>query len=377
MHTSDSLEIRSKVEDEVITFETADGVLSKDGFRGSVLNLLESHDFERDDNILNIDSNYGVLGVLASSLVPEGDVVMTEDSARADNLSRTNIERNGVKNAEVYLTPWVSDIPDEDFDVAVYAPKPFEPQEMVEQKIVEGMSLLDDAGSIVVSAHKNEGGNRYEDFLESISDEAETLSKNRGYRVVKANRPDEIDMGPMFETHTYTEEVEAVEATFNTVPGLFSNQSLDIGTRKLIENMDVADGQQILDLACGYGPVGIYASKLADIDSTMTDDSALAAYYAEENVDLNDVEAEVFNGDALSEVEDQIFDRVLTNPPTHAGEDVTTEFFRSSYDVLRDGGELYLVYNDVMNYESNLSNIFSETEVVASSDGFNVTRAIK
>jgi 16S rRNA (guanine1207-N2)-methyltransferase len=239
------------------------------------------------------------------------------------------------------------------------------------------MSLLDESGRIIVSAHKNEGGNRYEDFLNEISDRAEVLSKSNGYRVIEADRPEEIDFNPRFETHSDTADVDGIKATFRTVPGLFSEQGLDQGTRKLIENMDVNDGQEILDLGCGYGPVTAYASKMADIDAVMTDDSALAAYYAQENMDLNGIDAKVRNGDVLSEVEEEGFDRVLTNPPTHAGRDVTAEFFQAGYDVLDDDGEMFLVYNDVMGYENELQDTFSEVEVIDSSEGFNTTRAKK
>lgn len=376
MHTSNTLEIKSNVEDRVLSFETADGVLSKESFRESVLRLLEATEFSESDEILNVDSNYGVLGVLASGMVPDGEVMMTEDSARAGRLSSINAERNRAENVEIQVTPWVSDI-DGSYNVAAYAPKPFDPQEMVKQKIVDGMSLLDESGRIIVSAHKNEGGNRYEEFLNEISNGVEVLSKSNGYRVVEAERPEDIDFDPRFETHSYTAEVDGIEATFRTVPGLFSEQGLDQGTRKLIENMEVNDGHEILDLGCGYGPVTAYAAKMADIDAVMTDDSALAAYYAQENMELNGIDAKVRNGDVLSEVEEEGFDRVLTNPPTHAGSDVTSEFFNASYDVLEEGGEMYLVYNDVMGYENDLQDIFSEVEVVDSSEGFNVTRARK
>lgn len=44
--------------------------------------------------------------------------------------------------------------------------------------------------------------------------------------------------------------------------GVFSKDKLDYGTRLLLNNLPLSNMKgNVLDLGCGYGPVGIYLSK--------------------------------------------------------------------------------------------------------------------
>ncbi len=47
---------------------------------------------------------------------------------------------------------------------------------------------------------------------------------------------------------------------FLTASGVFSKDRVDLGTRLLIESMVLPDKGCVLDLGCGYGPVGIAAA---------------------------------------------------------------------------------------------------------------------
>lgn len=50
---------------------------------------------------------------------------------------------------------------------------------------------------------------------------------------------------------------------FTSDAGVFSKGDIDYGSRVLIEAMDIPDGSAVLDVGCGYGPIGISAAYLA------------------------------------------------------------------------------------------------------------------
>ena len=54
--------------------------------------------------------------------------------------------------------------------------------------------------------------------------------------------------------------------------GVFSKKGLDFGTRTLLESLpiDKINGN-ILDFGCGYGPIGIYLSKVTNGNVDMID----------------------------------------------------------------------------------------------------------
>ncbi|MBI4280418.1 MAG: methyltransferase, partial [Armatimonadetes bacterium] len=54
------------------------------------------------------------------------------------------------------------------------------------------------------------------------------------------------------------------EFRFATDRGVFARGGVDRGTRLLIEAMEVGPGDDVLDLGCGYGPVGLVAAALAE-----------------------------------------------------------------------------------------------------------------
>jgi len=367
-------------------FRTADGVVSADAFRDAELALLGAVVPEGDDDVLVVDANYGVVGVVLAHLAPGGRTVLTETGARAARLCEDNLARNGADGAVAH----VADVREaagragggegagdgardgEGFDVAAYAPRPYDPVPVVAERVGQALAALREGGALHVAARKTEGANRYRDALEDLADDVERVAKEGDVRVYRAERPAGVTV-PAVEEREFTATVRGVERTFRSRPGLFSAGHLDGGTRLLLEELPVADGDRALDLACGYGPVGVFAGAFADAAVTMTDDDAVAARYARDNAGRNGVAADVRAADGVDGVRDRTFDLVASNPPTHAGDGVVADLFRGARDVLAADGRFALVYNDVLAYEDRLGNLFHEVEVVRAADDFHVT----
>ncbi|WP_254543963.1 methyltransferase [Halomarina pelagica] len=353
----------------IYRFHTADGVCSKRSFRNAELLLVESL-WETDlGHFLSLEANYGVVGVV---LADRADAVhMASSSARATRLC----ERNAIENDADATTTLVADITtlDWSFDTVAYAPKPYTPLSVGQQRIADALSVLRPGGSLYIAASKRTGLTRYEQCLRELAATVEQRSEYDGCVLLEATRP------PSFEPPTYATprelgvEINGVTLSLITVPGLFSPSQLDSGTRLLLETTTIEDGEKVLDICCGYGVVGTYAGRVADCDVWLSDDDRVATSCAECSLRASGVDGTVVTADCAEGVADQTFDRVFCNPPTHAGADVLSELFSGIHDVLAPDGELAVVHRRELDLRAHLSQ-FDTIERLRTANGYVVLR---
>ena len=130
---------------------------------------------------------------------------------------------------------------------------------------------------------------------------------------------------------------------FTTDAGVFSKGELDNGTRILLKAMPEKMQGCVLDLGCGWGPVGVSLGKtFENVSIVMSDVNERALELAKSNASRNGVKAEAILSDGLDQVEG-VFDYIITNPPIRAGKQVIYRLFLQSRDQLAKQGELYIV----------------------------------
>ena len=141
-----------------------------------------------------------------------------------------------------------------------------------------------------------------------------------------------------------TANLRGREIILDTGSGVFSSGRIDPGTRLLIESCTAQDSQDILDLGCGYGAVGVSIAKAFPHSRiVMCDVNERAVMLAKANIKKN----RVSNAEAV--VSDGIppafgpFDLVLLNPPQSAGKGLCLGLMRSSLAHLKPGGNLEAV----------------------------------
>ena len=171
------------------------------------------------------------------------------------------------------------------------------------------------------------------------------------------------------------------ELRFTTDAGVFSRGELDTGTRLLLDALPETLSGDILDLGCGWGPIGISIQALRPEARVILADVNLRALdLARGNADRNGVRVACVESDGFSALEGRMFDAVVTNPPVRAGKQVIYRLFREAYDHLVPGGSLYLVIRKQQGAEScirYLETFFSPVEKLDRSGGFWVLRAGK
>jgi 16S rRNA (guanine1207-N2)-methyltransferase len=360
---------------ESFGFLTCDGLVSKNEIRDEELAILDSSNVESDDDILVIDGNYGVAGVVLSHRASDGETVVTETSARAANICRMNANRNGAENLSVELTPEVRAVA-KGFDVAVFVPKPYQPVDVVNQKLADAVSRLGPDGRIYIAGKRQDGVERYAETLSSYTRNKSSFSHG-DVRVYEGTRSESIEEKSYLQEHEFRATIDDITCRFLTVPGLFSWRNLDDGTEGLLRSVSISDDHRVLDCCCGYGAIGAFVGAQTDCELWATDDDVVATTYANKNFYRNGVKPhKVLTDDALDSVPDSHFHRILMNPPTHVGKRVTAKLFSSAHDALVERGILFLVANEIMNYDVRLAEEFGyETSIVNSLGKFDVIRA--
>ena len=76
---------------------------------------------------------------------------------------------------------------------------------------------------------------------------------------------------------------------FYTDACVFSRNGVDFGSRLLIETMELPPSGSVLDVGCGYGPLGLFASKLSGgkVNVVLSDINERALELARDNAKLN------------------------------------------------------------------------------------------
>ncbi|MGJ7922972.1 class I SAM-dependent methyltransferase [Neobacillus sp. LXY-4] len=170
---------------------------------------------------------------------------------------------------------------------------------------------------------------------------------------------------------------------FKTDNGVFSKKEVDFGSRLLIESFKpTAENGKILDVGCGYGPIGISIAKsLPDATIHMVDVNERALALAKENASLNHVgNVMIYPSDRLSGVEETGFSDILTNPPIRAGKHIVHDIFEQSFHHLQPGGSLWVVIQKKQGAPSaltKLEELFDEVETVDKQKGYFIFKAKK
>lgn len=161
--------------------------------------------------------------------------------------------------------------------------------------------------------------------------------------------------------------------------GVFARNQLDIGARLLLDNLPPAGAEQVIDLGCGNGVLGLRYAQLSSTSKVLwVDESYLAIASCQHNVVLNigalNEQYQCRVDDCLSQQADASADLILCNPPFHQEHAITThiaqQMFRDSKRVLRAGGELRVVANRHLAYHQVLERLFGRVTVVASNPKF-------
>ena len=167
--------------------------------------------------------------------------------------------------------------------------------------------------------------------------------------------------------------------TFLTDAGVFSKRMVDYGSQVLLNVLDLESGKTLLDVGCGYGPLGLTLGKVFGVQASLIDINSRALDLAKTNAEKNQVTASIFQSNIYENVEG-LFDYIISNPPIRAGKSVVHEIIEGAFHHLVDGGRLTIVIQKKQGAPSaknKMTEVFSNCEVITKEKGYFILQSYK
>ena len=180
------------------------------------------------------------------------------------------------------------------------------------------------------------------------------------------------------DIHELRVDLLGEKMTFLTDAGVFSKKMIDFGSQLLLKCLEVNQGETVLDVGCGYGPLGLSLAKAYGVQATMVDINNRALDLARKNAERNKVEATIFQSNIYEQVKGK-FDHVISNPPIRAGKQVVHEIIEKSKDFLGIGGDLTIVIQKKQgapSAKSKMEDVFGNCEIVKKDKGYYILRSV-
>ncbi|MDO8598662.1 MAG: methyltransferase [bacterium] len=169
---------------------------------------------------------------------------------------------------------------------------------------------------------------------------------------------------------------------FSSTWGLFSPTAIDAGTRLLVESVVVRPEDTVVDIGCGYGPIGIPIAAEASRGMTyLVDSNYLAVEYARKNTMNNDVANVVtMLSHGFRDVPSSLqFDLVVSNLPANVGRELFFILLGDAAERMRKGGRIVVVTIAGLRefIKRNFIEVFGNYEKVLQEKGYTVAMAVK
>lgn len=170
---------------------------------------------------------------------------------------------------------------------------------------------------------------------------------------------------------------------FVTDSGVFSRNGVDFGSRVLIDAFDwqeLPEGR-ILDVGCGYGPIGLSLAYATGRTVEMIDVNQRAVALAVENAAKNQIEAvDIHASNIYETLHEKQYAAIVSNPPIRAGKKVVHEILTGAEPLLVTGGTLTVVIQKKQGAPSaqkRMEEAFGNVEIVTKDKGYYILRSVK
>jgi len=184
------------------------------------------------------------------------------------------------------------------------------------------------------------------------------------------------------------EEIRGLSLRFMTDAGVFSKARIDRGTRILLEALPLDALQRsapapLLDLGCGYGPIGIVLAKLFPGRLVyMVDPNRRAVELARRNAALNGArDVAVLEGEGYEPLPPgAALGAIVTNPPIRAGKRVVWDLVDGAPERLVPGGMFTCVAqtkHGAKSLRAHIESVFGNVQELEKEGGYRVLHAVR
>jgi 16S rRNA (guanine1207-N2)-methyltransferase len=178
-------------------------------------------------------------------------------------------------------------------------------------------------------------------------------------------------------------ELKGKKFQFVTDSGVFSRGTVDYGSRVLIDAFDWAELPEgaILDVGCGYGPIGLSLAAASGRPVEMVDINQRAVDLAQGNAQRNGIETvDIHTSNIYKTLHQKEYAAILSNPPIRAGKEVVHEILTGAFPLLKTGGTLTIVIQKKQGAPSaqkKMQETFGNAEIIKKDKGYYIIQSYK
>jgi 16S rRNA (guanine1207-N2)-methyltransferase len=237
--------------------------------------------------------------------------------------------------------------------------------------VAEASALVAPGGPVIIDGQKTDGIDAMLRDIRARVDTSTPVAKSHG-------RIFSFPAGPVFSDWVRVETV--TDDGFVTVPGVFSADGPDRGSRLLAAALPARLPGRIVDLGAGWGFLAraiLARDGVRQLDLVEAEAAALDC--ARRNV--TDPRARFHWADAMGFRPEGAIDAVVCNPPFHvtraAEPGLGAAFIRAAAAMLPPGGTLWLVANRHLPYGAVLTESFREVDDIGGDGAFRLVHAAR
>jgi 16S rRNA (guanine1207-N2)-methyltransferase len=323
-----------------------------------------------DAKIVIVNDSFGALALALADYQP----FAISDSYLSQQATQLNLVANQRQNQQVTLLDSLS-LPATGIDyLLIKAPKTLA---LLEYQLHRLRPLLKPNCTVIVAGMVKNLPPTLWKVLEKLIGPTKPSIAIKKARMIFAELDPDLSIPPNPYPSVY--RLEGTELTISNHANVFSRDSLDIGTRFLLQHLPTNRAyQDIIDLGCGNGVVGVsIALQLPVAKLWFVDESFMALASANQNFVSalsENRSAEFVATNCLDGFAANSADCVVCNPPFHqqhtVGDHIAWQMFQQAHKVLRKGGELRVIGNRHLNYHLSLKKLFGNCRQVASNAKF-------
>jgi 16S rRNA (guanine1207-N2)-methyltransferase len=351
--------------------------------------IAESIEINLADHVFLFGCNQGAVAAYLSQILPAGQITITDYNFTALEVTRLTLSTNNAPSvdilAEIELPPGYS----QKFNVVIIQiPKG---RLLARRWLVQAFNALGLNGNLYLVGPNHWGIQSVIKDAQALYGTGRILAYKKGNRVahfikrsIEKPVPDWTNAAGI-KPHTWMEfsiTLEDHSYAIRSLPGIFSCDHLDEGTKMLLDSAQISPGAKVLDAGCGYGIIGLFAAVNGSGIVHLVDNNLLAIAASQETLSLNRINnAHVYLGDLINPVLPDKYDLILSNPPFHTGMAVDYQIahalIEASHQALNPAGRLIIVANRFIRYDRLIRDIFGNISILAQSGKFHILSGLK